>query len=146
MNELITQIQEAENTADIFLIASEIGGYLSTLENSIVSRKGEIKKLQEEKKVLEKNLEEIKHVLLDKMQSHDIKTIRANNATVSVRSGRECVDIVDAAQIPEEYIRVKKEVDKRAIMKFYTETGIIVPGVKIKQGKNTVSIKENENG
>ena len=104
------------------------------------------KRVEQAKKELEelkKDSENKQNAIITAMLDRGVKQLEVNNLTVKIKNtARDRVEVLDMAQIPSEYIRIKPEVDKNGILKLYRETGVIVPGTDVvKDDKYKLEIK-----
>lgn len=138
MNE-IELYQESENL--ILKKQIELSSLEIELKNSeIYKRVEQVKKELEE---LKKDSEKKQNAIITAMLDKGVKQLEVNNLNVKIKNtARDKVEVLDMAQIPSEYIRIKPEVDKNTILKLYRETGVIVPGTNvIKDDKFKLEIK-----
>lgn len=138
MNEIVLY-QESEKL--ILKKQVELLNLETELKNSEVYKRFEqVKKELEE---LEKDSESKQNAIITVMLDRGIKQLEINNLAVKIKNtARDKVEVLDMAQVPNEYLRTKIEVDKNAILRLYRETGIIVPGTDVvKDDKYKLEIK-----
>ena len=95
----------------------------------------EIGRLTDRKRALANNCERLKTYLRTNMESCGLTSIKAGTFSVSLSDGPERVEVLDEAAIPPEYFRVKREVDKAAILTTHKANGECVPGVNVVRSK-----------
>jgi phage host-nuclease inhibitor protein Gam len=98
-------------------------------------------RLAKRRKSLENSQERIRNWIRASMDMLDVKKISTNVHTVSISPGQPKVVVVDESVIPEEYVRVKREIDKKAVMDTYNNDGEIVPGCDIINGEPRLLIR-----
>lgn len=96
--------------------SSNIIKYISNLDSEVLSIKSEIDRLTKAKKARERKLESLKGYLTNTMHILDKSKIETDIGTYGLRKSI-ALKVFDLNQIPEEYLKVKKEVsvDKRAL-------------------------------
>lgn len=112
--------------------SSNIIKYISNLDAEAQSIKIEIDRLSKAKKSRERKLESLKSYLISTMQHLEKTKIETNLGTYGLRKST-VLKVLDMNKIPEEYLKVKKEVsvDKRELKNYiktgkYTEGAILV--------------------
>lgn len=133
-------------------------------KNLVTSKEIELLQLEEQLKetALYKKIEACKKELEDLKQSDSIQQdkiiqamlrnnlneIKGNGYCLKIKdTSRPSIDVIDINEVPAEFIRIKKEVDKRAILNLYQTTGVLTSGTDIMQNskwKLTVK-KESKN-
>lgn len=138
MNE-IALYQESENL--IFKKQVELLDLETELKNTEIYKR--VEQAKKELEELKKDSENKQNAIITAMLDRGVKQLEVNNLTVKIKNTtRDRVEVLDMAQIPSEYIRIKPEVDKNGILKLYRETGVIVPGTDVvKDDKYKLEIK-----
>lgn len=138
MNE-IALYQESESL--IFKKQIELLDLETELKNSEIYKR--VEQAKKELEELKKDSENKQNAIITAMLDRGVKQLEVNNLTVKIKNtARDRVEVLDMAQIPSEYIRIKPEVDKNGILKLYRETGVIVPGTDVvKDDKYKLEIK-----
>lgn len=98
----------------------------------------EIKRLTARKRVAENNAARIREHLRKGMEASGVTRIAGGAFTVTLTDGSDRVEVDDALSLPDEYVRVKREADKAAILAHYRATGEIIPGTRIERGTRLV--------
>lgn len=94
----------------------------------------EIKELEIALVQAEKEMSKEEAHIIDQMMAFGVSEITKDGVKYSIRNmAREKVVIEDESLVPAEYLRVKKEVDKKAIMALYKECGVLVEGIDIQK-------------
>lgn len=106
----------------------------------------ELKALEKEVAAAEQMVEAEKENIMAAMFNSNIREIELDNMKIKLKdTSRPSVEIEDLKEVPKEFIRTKVEADKIAIMKYYKETGVLIPGTNIVQNpKYTLDIKEKK--
>lgn len=123
-NELLSKIEELKTK----IAESEDFKMIKQLES-------ELQELREDKKCL---LDLIQENMINKeLKEHIEQGIKFK---LKKREGSLSVDVTNLEEIPKEYIRIKKEADKKAIQKAIKEDGELVPGAELKKGPTTYTL------
>ncbi len=99
-----------------------------------------IGELQERKSRLERREAALRSLIFKVMNTAELKKVELPEATLSVRNGQRKVVIVNEHEIPDEYMRVKKEPNKTAI-KAVMEAGAHVAGAALSNSEPTLAIR-----
>ncbi|MGL5191078.1 MAG: siphovirus Gp157 family protein [Cetobacterium sp.] len=104
----------------------------------------ELKALEKEVAAAEQMVEAEKENIMAAMFNSNLREMKFENLTFKLKdTSRPSVEIEDLKEIPKEFIRTKVEADKVAIMKYYKETGVLIPGTNIVQNpKWSLDVKE----
>lgn len=136
LTELFNQIEMAlEEKADSTRIV------LSKLKSDTDFLATEIKRLQQRKKSIETNMENLKSLLMWTLQRagiHKLKTPKSTFYFASSKSLNISSD-VDIESLPGEYIQIEYKADKKAL-KEAVENGVVIDGVTIEE-KETLRIR-----
>jgi phage host-nuclease inhibitor protein Gam len=108
------------------------------LELDIDKLDDELKRLAARKKTAQNNRERLRRYIETCMQQAGASKLKAATFSVSLSDGPECVVVDDEAAVPEEFLRIKREVNKSAILAAYKAHGELVPGVHIERGTRLV--------
>ena len=138
MNEIVLY-QESESL--IFKKQVELLDLETELKNTEIYKR--VEQAKKELEELKKDSENKQNAIITAMLDRGVKQLEVSNLTVKIKNtARDRVEVLDMAQIPSEYIRIKPEVDKNGILKLYRETGVIVPGTDVvKDDKYKLEIK-----
>jgi len=138
-------IQTLANIKDEFEEkVSSIGKLVLELKSDIESVKAEEDRLAKRRVAFANKMEWLKNYLLVEMQSANILKVKRDVISVSVQNNPPSAELIDIDEVPEQYIRVipeKRELDKKAIIEHFKDTGEIVSGVDIITDKKFVSIR-----
>lgn len=100
--------------------------------------------LKEEIEVAEKNLVAEEDRVIDFLRSQKLNEIVVNDYEYKLKdTSRPSVQIENESLVPKEFLRVKTEVDKNAILNLYKEAGVLTPGTNIvKNPKFKLTVKK----
>lgn len=106
---------------------------LRDLEGDAEKIDAEIKRLSERKRALAGNAQRIYDYLRRSMETAQIGRIKAPTFVITLSDGPERVEVDDEAQLPEAFVRTKREPNKVALLQHYKATGEIVQGTRIER-------------
>jgi hypothetical protein len=89
--------------------------FFKNIEVEIEAMKQAEASIKERRLAKEKRIAWVKSYILKNMQRTGINKIECPYFTISLRNNPESVNIIDESFIPNEFFRIKKEVDKTAI-------------------------------
>lgn len=145
-NEELTQEEFEQQGNELAVMlqnkSTSIVGYYRDNESVIDSVKNEIDRLTAIKKLYENRNERFKKYVKENMERLELEKIETPIGIISIRKGVESVKIEDESLIPDEFMRIKKEVDKTAIKKYLKEDEKnTVQGVSLAIGDTSLMIK-----
>ena len=134
---------EKELAVELQNKSSNIIGYIQNIESFINAVNDEEIRLAEMKKTAEKKLSKFKEYVKENMERLDLTNIPTSLGNLKISKNPMSVEIDNEEKIPGEFkkVEMKVKVDKTAIKKHFKETGEIVPGIKIVDGKTSLRIK-----
>lgn len=107
------------------------------LESESEQLAAEIKRLQTAKKVADNKVQALKTAMMNAMEMLDMKSLQTGIGKWTIKNNPYSVQVIDEKSIPEKYmIPQAPVVDKAAISKHFKETGEIVDGIDMVQGKS----------
>lgn len=118
-----------------------IGCLLRNIDADITALDREKKRLEQRKKSLEGRKERVRDWVRDTMKILDVPKIRTDKFTVSLSAPKKTVKVLNEKLLPDEYVRVERVPDKKALLKAYTDDGEIVEGCDIVDGKPSVTFR-----
>lgn len=146
--DLLGQLEEAPEDAEQILgqieaLQEDVGDKAEAYARIIQGKEreaemydAEIRRLQLLKSRALGVVDRLKGNLLDAMLSVDASEIRTSIGKWKLRTNPASVRVLDDRQIPPEYLTPQPpKVDKRAILKAFSEDGEIIPGTEIVKGK-----------
>lgn len=95
---------------------------------------------------LKTELQVTENLVKDYMINNGIKKIEWNDKVLEIQNRKSVeTEIENLEEVPQEFIRIKKEVDKTQVKRLYLDTGVLVPGVKFNHKDNySLKIKEGK--
>ena len=98
--------------------------------------------MESRRRSLENRIANLKGYILSVMQAHDLKKIKGQSATFSIRQGKESVSVSPDAieSLPFDLVRTKVEPDKGKIMEALRD-GREVPGAQLVTGPATLAVR-----
>lgn len=104
------------------------------IEADVSALKAEEKRLSERRKTLESSVSKLETYIRTCMVSGGISKIKAGTFSITVSEGSERVVIDDEAALPDPFVRVTREPNKKAILDAWKSGGECVPGTHIERG------------
>ena len=98
-----------------------------------------IRELQARKARADKTKDAMRLLMLRIMQAIGERKATLVEATVSVRPGKDSVEVTDAAQLPDAYVRIERVPDKAALKAALANDN--VPGAVLRAGEETISVR-----
>lgn len=96
---------------------TELEEGIGTIDAQISEYKAKIKALQDIAEPLSAEISDIYAFIAEDMSNEGIKKVENDYVSVSVAKARASVNVIDTDAIPKDFIRVKEEVDKKALLK-----------------------------
>lgn len=134
---------EEELTVLLQQKSQNVIGYARNTELMINVMKEEEKRLEENRKNLEKQLTKFKEYVKDCMERNNITKIDTELGSLTIAKNPASVEIINEDEIPEEYKTevVTVKIDKTKIKNNFKETGEIPNGVNILTNNTSLRIK-----
>lgn len=110
------------------------------MDADIAALDAEIKRLQQRKRALENNQARMRDYLRENMERTGIRKISCPLFTISCVPGRQIAEVENESALPCQYVRVKREPDKKAIADAL-KAGEDVPGARLAQAKSSIRIR-----
>lgn len=121
--EVLTRLVNIERDAD-------------SMGKAIASR---IADLNARRQRADKRKEAMRTLMLRVMKAAGIQKAPLVEATVSVRPGRDSVEVVDADRLPDEFVRIERVPDKTALKAALANDN--VPGARMRSGEETLMVR-----
>ena len=123
--------------------SENIIGFTRNIELTIEAIKNEEKRLADNRKSLEKKLENFKIYVKECMIRNNLPKIETTLGTISLAKNPISVEITDETLVPNKYKiqEITTKIDKKSILNDFKETGEIVEGIKIISDKMNLRIK-----
>lgn len=154
MKGLMKLVDSGELTQDD--IADTLEGVESTFEDKalsliyvhdninadVVAIDNEIARLQARKKVMTNHQQNMKEYLRTNMEASEISKISCPLFTITLKKGRDMVEILDTDKLPTDYLNIKTSIApmKREILNDLKE-GKDIPGAILTKSKTSLLIK-----
>jgi len=110
------------------------------MEADIGAIAAEVDRLQGRKRHLVGRIEWLKRYLLGEMEVAGRQKVRGATLTVSLAKAPPSCEVVSVEEVPEEFRRVKVEVDRAGIVEHFRSTGEVVPGTIVVADRRYVRI------
>lgn len=99
-----------------------------------------IKVLQERKSRHERRAEALRQAAFAAMDAIGLRSLKDPEFTATVSAGRASAIVTDEAEVPDEYWKVTRAIDKAAINQA-TKDGVVIPGVILTNGVGQLTIR-----
>jgi len=120
--------------------ADAISVVTKAMDDDMSKIDAEIKRLQARKKAIKNSQKRLKENVMYNMLAMGLTKIKTALHTLSIRENAESLIIdedIPIESFPEEYLRIKYEINKRAIMDDYKKAGGVLPnGCKVARSKS----------
>ncbi len=115
---------------------------VNTMGDDVEIIKNEIARLSERKKIIENKQDSMKEYLRINMEASGIKKIICPIFTITLKAGRDIIQIGDEEKIPSDYLNIKTTMTpmKREILAALKE-GKDIPGAIITKSKSSILVK-----
>jgi phage host-nuclease inhibitor protein Gam len=121
--------------------AAGVLAVLRGLDAEAEACRAEEKRLAERRKAREAAGERLREYVRGCMDAAGIAKIATPLGTLALQASPARVEVVDEAAVPEEFVRVKREVDKRAVLAAYKAEGLIADGCAIHDGERHLRVR-----
>jgi phage host-nuclease inhibitor protein Gam len=111
---------------------------LKNLEAEAEAFRAEETRLAARRQTLERAADQIRDRVRSAMAAGGVTRVKAGTFSISLSEGCERVEVEDAAAVPEAFHRVKREIDKSAILRAYKSDGEVPAGINIVRGTRLV--------
>jgi hypothetical protein len=125
-------------------IERKVGGVvrvIRSLEAEVEALRAEERRLADRRHARERAAERLRAYLRDCLAGAGLSRVRSDVATVTLVPPSERVVVDDEAAVPDEWCRVRREVDKSRVLRAYLDYGECVPGTRIEMGEASVRIR-----
>ena len=132
LTELYNQLEVAlEHKADSTRVI------LSRLKNDSDYLALEIKRLQQRKKSIETNADNLKSLLMWTLQKAGVPKLKTPKATFYFATSKSLniSESVDISKLPQEYVQLEYKADKKAL-KEAVENGVVIDGISINENES----------
>jgi len=115
--------------------AASIAQVLSQLDAESEALRAEEKRLAARRQARERRAESLRDYLRMSLDAAGVAKIKSATHTISVGDGPQRVVVEDEGAVPQEFLRTKIEIDKRAILVAMQSLGECVPGTRVERGR-----------
>jgi len=131
ITELYNQLEE-----DLEKKADSVRIVLAKLKSDTEFLAAEIKRLQQRKKSIENNADNLKSLLMWTLQKAGIPKLKTAKATFYFATSKslQISDEVQLSSLPSEYVQIEYKADKKAL-KEAVENGVVIDGVSIAENE-----------
>lgn len=118
-------------------------GYIRNIELTVEAMKNEEKRISEQRKTLENRVSKFKEYVKECMESNGLIKIDTELGSLTIAKSPMSVEIQNENEVPSEFKQeiITTKIDKTAIKNHFKETGEIIPGIIIVNGKTSLRIK-----
>ena len=109
-----------------------IAKVIKSMEVDVKGLKEEEKRLADRRKSLENKIQNLKDYAENAMRATGVKKVKGKVFTLNIQNNAPSVLIKDLERIPNEYFKVKKEVDK-TLLKEKLKEGQVIEGAELQQ-------------
>lgn len=136
----LEQLQQALDNLNMKFAdkVTNIVKFFKNLEAQRDAAASEAKRLSDRKKAIDSRIEWLKNYVKTAMQAARSEKIKDALFTIYVGQSQPSVEVLNIDEIEEQFIRLKKEVDKTSILEQVKATGVIPAGVNIVKGTHLV--------
>jgi len=129
-----------EGSTDIKEVLTELLNIDTNAKILIDGIKDHIEHLRKRSERFDHRKQIARKLIMQIMETANLRKLELANGTISVSSTPQSIQIIDETKIPDEYFRIKKEVDKTKI-KDALKNGVEIEGVQLSNGGSTIRIK-----
>jgi phage host-nuclease inhibitor protein Gam len=139
-SEKLEQIRQALDNVNMKFIDKviNIAKFIRNLESQRDALATEAKRLAERKRSFDNRIEWLKNYVKTNMEAAGTDKIKSALFTIYVGSSQPSVEVKNIDDVEEQFLKIKKEVDKTKILEQVKTTGVIPNGVDIIQGTHLV--------
>lgn len=134
------RLDTIEGETDAMDVAARLYRSIATARAMQVGLMAEMNKMRDRKERYAAREERTRDLLMMLMQAMDTRKLELPAATLSIGPSRSKVVVVDEDQLPEEFVRIKREADKTRIGSAL-KAGQTVPGAALSNGGETLTIR-----
>jgi len=136
----LEQLRQALDNLNMKFVdkVTNIVKFVKNLEAQRDAVASEAKRLGDRKKAIDNRIDWLKNYVKTAMQATQSEKIKYALFTIYVGQSQPSVEVLNIDEVEEQFIRIKKEVDKTKILEQVKSTGVIPAGVNIVQGTHLV--------
>lgn len=136
----LEQLRQALDNLNMKFVdkVTNIVKFLKNLEAQRDAVASEAKRLSDRKKAIDNRIDWLKNYVKTAMQATQSEKIKYALFTIYVGQSQPSVEVLNIDEVEEQFIKIKKEVDKTKVLEQVKSTGVIPAGVNIVQGTHLV--------
>jgi len=136
----LEQLRQALHSLNMKFVdkVTNIVKFVKNLEAQREAVASEAKRLSDRKKAIDNRIDWLKNYVKTAMQATQSEKIKYALFTIYVGQNQPSVEVLNIDELEEQFIKIKKEVDKTRILEQVKSTGVIPAGVNIVQGTHLV--------
>jgi phage host-nuclease inhibitor protein Gam len=136
----LEQLRQALDNLNMKFVdkVTNIVKFVKNLEAQREAVASEAKRLSDRKKAIDNRIDWLKNYVKTAMQATQSEKIKYALFTIYVGQNQPSVEVLNIDELEEQFIKIKKEVDKTKILEQVKSTGVIPAGVNIVQGTHLV--------
>jgi len=136
----LEQLRQALDNLNMKFVdkVTNIVKFIKNLEAQRDAIAAETKRLSDRKKAIDNRIDWLKNYVKTAMQATQSEKIKYALFTIYVGQNQPSVEVLNIDEVEEQFIKIKKEVDKTKILEQVKSTGVIPAGVNIVQGTHLV--------
>lgn len=136
----LEQLRQALDNLNMKFVdkVTNIVKFVKNLEAQRDAVASEAKRLSDRKKAIDNRIDWLKNYVKTAMQATQSEKIKYALFTIYVGQSQPSVEVLNIDEVEEQFIKIKKEVDKTKILEQVKSTGVIPAGVNIVQGTHLV--------
>jgi ABC-type transporter Mla subunit MlaD len=141
LDALLDELDDAKGTLKTKV--DNIARLLSNLTSNITRFKAEEQRLAKRRKTMENKKERLRGWVRTSMDVLDVKSVKTDFHSVTISAASDTVIVTALGDVPEEYLHPPKDrtVDKKKVLKAYSDDGEIVKGCDIVKGDPSLTIR-----
>jgi len=118
-----------------------IAKVIRSMEADVAAIAAEVERLQGRKRHLAGRIDWLKRYLLGEMEVAGREKVRGSILTVSLAKAPPSCEVMSVEEVPEEYRRVRVEVDRAGILEHFRNTGEVVRGTIVMADRRYLRIR-----
>lgn len=136
----LEQLRQALDNLNMKFVdkVTNIVKFVKNLEAQREAVASEAKRLSDRKKAIDNRIDWLKNYVKTAMQATQSEKIKYALFTIYVGQSQPSVEVLNIDEVEEQFIKIKKDVDKTRILEQVKSTGVIPAGVNIVQGTHLV--------
>jgi phage host-nuclease inhibitor protein Gam len=136
----LEQLRQALDNLNMKFVdkVTNIVKFIKNLEAQRDAVASEAKRLSDRKKAIDNRIDWLKNYVKTAMQATQSEKIKYALFTIYIGQSQPSVEVLNIDEVEEQFIKIKKEVDKTKILEQVKSTGVIPTGVNIVQGTHLV--------